>query len=115
MTLRGTVALLLLALPLAACGGTSDVTSLDPVAQAADRTTSVAGAHFQMSGRIGDKGETIAFSGPGTLAATGTITANIGTTFSGVLSGGNLVMAGTNTVVSVACRTSSGAPDPGRT
>lgn len=59
---------LLLALPLAACGGTSDVTSLDPVAQAADRTTSVAGAHFQMSARIGDQSKTIAFSGPGELA-----------------------------------------------
>jgi hypothetical protein len=68
VTLRRTLALLLLALPLAACGGTSDVTSLDPVAQAADRTTSVAGAHFQMSARIGDKGETFAFSGPGEIA-----------------------------------------------
>jgi hypothetical protein len=63
-----TLALLLLVLPLAACGGTSDVTSLDPVAQAADKTTSVAGAHFQMSARIGDKSDTIAFSGPGEIA-----------------------------------------------
>lgn len=68
MTLRRAIALLLLALPLVACGGTSDVTSLDPVAQAADKTTSVAGAHFQMSARIGDKSETIAFSGPGEIA-----------------------------------------------
>ena len=66
--MRRALALLLLVLPLAACGGTSDVTSLDPVAQAADRTTNVAGAHFQISARIGDKGDTMAFSGPGEIA-----------------------------------------------
>lgn len=66
--MRRALALLLLALPLAACGGTSDVTSLDPVAQAAAKTTNVAGAHFQMSARIGDKTESIAFSGPGEIA-----------------------------------------------
>jgi hypothetical protein len=65
---RRALVLLLLVLPLAACGGTSDVTSLDPVAQAADKTTNVAGAHFQMSARIGDKSDTIAFSGPGEIA-----------------------------------------------
>jgi len=65
---RRVLALLLLVLPLAACGGTSDVTSLDPVAQAADKTTNVSGAHFLMSARIGDKSETIAFSGPGEIA-----------------------------------------------
>lgn len=65
--MRRWLALLLLVLPLAACGGTSDVTSLDPVAQAADKTTNVAGAHFQMSARIGDKRDTIAFSGPGEI------------------------------------------------
>jgi hypothetical protein len=68
VTLRRAIALLLLALPLAACGGTRDVTSLDPVARAADKTTSVAGAHFQMSARIGDRSDTIAFSGPGEIA-----------------------------------------------
>ena len=68
--MRRTLALLLLALPLAACGGTgaSDVVSLDPVAQAADKTTNVAGAHFQMSARIGGHGETLAFDGPGEIA-----------------------------------------------
>jgi hypothetical protein len=66
--LRRALALFLLALPLAACGGSSDVTSLDPVAQAADRTTNVAGAHFQMSARIAGQGETLAFSGPGEIA-----------------------------------------------
>jgi len=67
---RRALALLLLALPLAACGGTatSDVTPLDPVAQAADKTTDVAGAHFRMSARIAGQGETLAFSGPGEIA-----------------------------------------------
>jgi hypothetical protein len=65
---RRFLALLVLVFPLAACGGTSDVTSLDPVAQAADKTSNVAGAHFQMSARIGDQSDTIAFSGPGELA-----------------------------------------------
>ncbi len=68
--MRRALALLLLALPLAACGGTatSDVTPLDPVAQAADKTTDVAGAHFRMSARIAGQGETLAFSGPGEIA-----------------------------------------------
>ena len=68
MALRRAALLLLLALPLAACGGTSDVTSLDPLAQAANKTTNVSGAHFQMSARIGDQSHTIAFDGPGEIA-----------------------------------------------
>jgi hypothetical protein len=64
--MRRTLALLLLVLPLAACGG-SDVTSLDPVAQAAEKTTSVAGAHFWMNARISAEGETVEFSGPGEI------------------------------------------------
>jgi hypothetical protein len=66
--MRRTLALVLLTLPLAACGGSSDVASLDPVAQAADKTTNVAGAHFQMSAHISDKRDTISFSGPGEIA-----------------------------------------------
>lgn len=68
MGLRRALVLFLLALPLAACGGTSEVTSLDPVAQAADRTTSAAGVHFEMSARIAGQGEALAFSGPGEIA-----------------------------------------------
>jgi hypothetical protein len=64
--MRRTLALLFLALPLAACGG--DVTSLDPVAQAAEKTTNVAGAHFVISARIVAEGETVQFSGPGEIA-----------------------------------------------
>jgi hypothetical protein len=63
---RRALAVALLALPLAACGG-SDVTSLDAVAQAADKTTDVAGAHFVMSARIAAEGETVEFSGPGEI------------------------------------------------
>jgi len=63
---RRAVALLLLALPLVACGG-SDVTSLDPVAQAAEKTTSVSGAHFVMAARISAEGETVTFHGPGEI------------------------------------------------
>ena len=66
--MRRALALFLLVLPLAACGSTSDVTSLDPVAQAADKTTNVAGAHFQLNARIGAQGDTLAFSGPGEIA-----------------------------------------------
>jgi len=64
---RRALALLLMVLPLAACGG-SQVTSLEPLAQAADKTTNVAGAHFQMTGRIATHGQTLAFSGPGEIA-----------------------------------------------
>ena len=64
--MRRVLALLLLVLPLAACGG--DVTSLDPVAQAAEKTTNVAGAHFVMSARIVVEGETVEFRGPGEIA-----------------------------------------------
>jgi hypothetical protein len=63
---RRALAFLLLALPLAACGG--DVTSLDPVAQAAEKTTNVAGAHFVMSARIVAGEESVQFSGPGEIA-----------------------------------------------
>lgn len=65
--MRRALLLLLLILPLTACGG-SDVTSFDPLAQAADKTTNVAGAHFQMSGRVATHGQTLAFSGPGEIA-----------------------------------------------
>lgn len=68
MSARRALALLLLVLPLAACGGTTDMPSLDRLAQAADMTTNVAGAHFRMSARIGDKANTISFSGPGEIA-----------------------------------------------
>jgi hypothetical protein len=64
---RRLLALVLLVLPLTACGG-NDVTSLDAVAQAAEKTSNVAGAHFFMSARIAGGGETVEFSGPGEIA-----------------------------------------------
>ena len=64
--MRRVLALLLVVLPLCACGG--DVTSLDPIAQAAEKTTNVAGAHFVMSAKITAAGETVEFRGPGEIA-----------------------------------------------
>lgn len=64
--LRRALALLLLVLPLVACGG--DATSLDPVAQAAEKTRDVAGARFVMTATITEGGETLRFSGPGEIA-----------------------------------------------
>jgi hypothetical protein len=51
---------------LAGCGG--DTTSLDPVAQAAQRTTDVPGAHFVLSWVAEEGGETVEFRGPGEIA-----------------------------------------------
>jgi hypothetical protein len=62
---RKTLALLLALLPLAGCGG--DVTAIDPIAQAAQRTTDVAGAHFVMTARIAAEGEVVEFRGPGEI------------------------------------------------
>jgi hypothetical protein len=64
--MRRTLALLLMAISLTACGG--DVTSIDPVAKAADRTQDVAGAHFVMSARVAAEGQTVEFAGPGEIA-----------------------------------------------
>ena len=65
--MRRAVALLLLVLPLAACGG-SDVTSLDPIAQAASKTRNTAGGHFEVNARLAVQGQNIAFGGPGEIA-----------------------------------------------
>lgn len=64
--MRRALALLLLVLPLAACGG-SDVTSLDPVAQAASNTRDAAGAHFDMNARLSVQGQNVEFGGPGEI------------------------------------------------
>lgn len=65
--MRRALVLVLLVLPLTACGG--DVASLDPIAQAAEKTTNVPGAHFTMSARIAEQGgETVEFHGPGEIA-----------------------------------------------
>jgi hypothetical protein len=64
--MRRALALLLMAIPLTACGG--DVTSLDPVAEAASKTENVAGAHFTVDARITAEGQTVKFNGPGEIA-----------------------------------------------
>lgn len=64
--MRRALALLLLAIPLTACGG--DVTSIDPVAEAASKTENVAGAHFVINARVAADGQTVEFRGPGEIA-----------------------------------------------
>ena len=64
--MRRAVVLLLLALPLTACGG--DVTSIDPVAQAASKTKDIGGAHFVLSARVAAEGQTVEYAGPGEIA-----------------------------------------------
>ncbi len=65
--MKRALALLLIVLPLCACGG--DVASLDPIAEAAEKTTNVPGAHFVLSARISEQGgETVEFRGPGEIA-----------------------------------------------
>ena len=63
---RDALLLIPLALALGACGG--DVTSLDPVAEAAAKTKDVAGAHFVMTATISGDGERLEFRGPGEIA-----------------------------------------------
>jgi hypothetical protein len=65
---RRALALLLLALPLAACGGTAGLPSVHPLARAADKTTGVAGAHFALDARITALGKPLAVSGTGEIA-----------------------------------------------
>jgi hypothetical protein len=66
------LAVLLLVLPVVAgCGG--DTVSLDPIAQAATRTTDVASARFTMSGQVSGGGAgVVGFSGRGAYAEHGT-------------------------------------------
>jgi hypothetical protein len=58
--------LCLLALLIAGCGG--DTTSLEPLAEAARRTSDVPGAHFVMTGKIVGGGERVEVRGPGEVA-----------------------------------------------
>jgi hypothetical protein len=60
--------LFLLVLPLAACGGTANLASLDPLTRAADKTTGVAGAHFALDARITALGKPLTVSGTGEMA-----------------------------------------------
>jgi hypothetical protein len=62
------LALFLVVLPLAACGGTANLSSLDPLTKAAAKTTGVAGAHFTLDARITALGKPLAVSGTGEMA-----------------------------------------------
>ena len=66
--MRRAFALLLAVLPLAACGGTANLSSLDPLTRAANKTSSVAGAHFALDARITALGKPVAVSGTGEIA-----------------------------------------------
>jgi outer membrane lipoprotein-sorting protein len=59
--------LLLLVLPVTACGGTSALRSVDPLARASAKTTSVAGAHLALNATITSLGQTIAVTGSGEI------------------------------------------------
>jgi hypothetical protein len=64
--MRRNFLLFIVAALLAGCGG--DTTSLEPLAEAARKTTDVAGAHFVMTGKIVGGGERLVFRGPGEIA-----------------------------------------------
>jgi hypothetical protein len=66
--MRRWLVLPLLVLPLAACGGTANLASLDPLTSAAAKTTSVAGAHFTLDARMTALGQSVAVTGTGELA-----------------------------------------------
>jgi len=66
--MRRALALLLLMLPLAACSGTSAVKAVDPLGRAADKTTSLGGAHVALTGRLVTSGKDVPFSGSGEIA-----------------------------------------------
>ena len=65
--MRRFLALILLVLPLAACGGTSAVQVIDPLARASDKTASVAGAHLTLDAHITALGQPLAVSGTGEI------------------------------------------------
>jgi hypothetical protein len=59
--------LLLVTVPLVGCGG--DATALDPIAEAAQKTSDVSGTRFSMTAKISENGgESIEFRGPGEIA-----------------------------------------------
>lgn len=66
--MRRALALLLLALPLAACGGSANLASVDPLVRAADRTTSAAGAHVALAAHMTALGQPVDVSGTGEIA-----------------------------------------------
>jgi outer membrane lipoprotein-sorting protein len=68
---RRALVLLLLALPLTACGGTSTFKTIDPLARASEKTANLAGAHFALDAHITALGKTIAVTGTGEIGDQG--------------------------------------------
>jgi outer membrane lipoprotein-sorting protein len=68
---RRALLLLLLVVPLTACGGTSAVKVIDPLARASEKTTSVSGAHFALDAHITALGKAIAVTGSGEIGDQG--------------------------------------------
>jgi hypothetical protein len=67
--MRRALLLLFLVLPAAACGGTTaNLTSLDPLVRAANKTTDAAGAHVALTVHITALGQDIAANGTGEIA-----------------------------------------------
>jgi outer membrane lipoprotein-sorting protein len=69
--MRRALALFLLVLPLAACGGTNALRTVDPLARASEKTANAAGAHLALNARITALGQTIAVSGSGEIGDNG--------------------------------------------
>jgi hypothetical protein len=65
---RRALLLLLLVVPLAACGGTSALRTVDPLARASAKTTNAAGAHLALAASITSLGKTMAVTGKGEIA-----------------------------------------------
>ena len=65
--MRRALLLLLLVLPLAACGGTSALRTVDPLARASAKTTSIAGAHLALNASITSLGQSLAVTGSGEI------------------------------------------------
>jgi outer membrane lipoprotein-sorting protein len=65
--MRRALILLLLALPLSACGGTSAAKVIDPLTRASDKTASAAGAHFALNAQITALGNPVAVTGTGEI------------------------------------------------
>jgi hypothetical protein len=63
---RRLLLLCVLALLAVGCGG--DTTSLEPLAEAARKTSDVPGAHFVLTGKVVGGGERLEFRGPGEIA-----------------------------------------------
>jgi hypothetical protein len=65
--MRRALLLSVLVLPLAACGGTTALKTVDPLARASAKTTSVAGAHLALRATVTSLGQNVAVTGTGEI------------------------------------------------